>query len=151
MRSDRQLVATGGTGFSFVSATTKDTLLMTEGHVLKLRLACVGVPRTLHNHLKRGYGSRLRRARVEAGLSQRALAFPGCTAAYISRIEAGARFPSMQMMHELAERLNVDPHWLATGEKVVVRADLRAQLQAARIRIRQLESKLEAVAQIVRD
>ena len=109
------------------------------------------VPRTLHKHLKRGYGNRLKKSRLRAGLSQRALAFPGCTAAYISRIEADARYPSMQMIYELAARLDIDPHWLATGEKASTQADLRTQLQAARARVRQLESKLEAVAQIVRD
>ena len=109
------------------------------------------VPRSLQGHLKRGYGNRLRKSRVRAGLSQRALAFPGCTAAYISRIEADARYPSMQMIYELASRLDVDPHWLATGETASVDSDLRTQLRAARARIRHLESKLEAVAQIVRD
>jgi tetratricopeptide (TPR) repeat protein len=48
-------------------------------------------------------------------MSQRQLAFPGCTAAYISRIEAGARVPSLQMINQLAERLGVAPQWLATG------------------------------------
>lgn len=48
-------------------------------------------------------------------MSQRQLAFPGCTAAYISRIEAGARVPSLQMINQLADRLGVAPQWLATG------------------------------------
>jgi transcriptional regulator with XRE-family HTH domain len=109
------------------------------------------VPRTLHKHLKRGYGNRLKKSRLRAGLSQRALSFPGCTAAYISRIEASERYPSMQMIYELAARLDVDPHWLATGEKASTHSDLRTQLQAARARIRHLESKLEAVAEIIRD
>jgi transcriptional regulator with XRE-family HTH domain len=109
------------------------------------------VPRTLQNHLKRGYGNRLKKSRVRVGLSQRALSFPGCTAAYISRIETNARCPSMQMIYELAARLDVDPHWLATGETASTHSDLRRQLQAARARIRHLESKLKAVAQIIRD
>jgi transcriptional regulator with XRE-family HTH domain len=109
------------------------------------------VPRSLHNHLKRGYGNRLRKARLRAGLSQRGLSFSGCTAAYISRIEANERYPSMQMVQELAARLDVDPHWLATGEKPPSDADLRAQVIQARARIRQLESKLEAIARLIRD
>ena len=38
-------------------------------------------------------GQRLREAREAAGLSQRDLSFSGCSAAYISRIEAGTRIP----------------------------------------------------------
>src|SRR5581483_2129934 len=58
---------------------------------------------------------RLKEARDRAGMSQRQLAFPGCTAAYISRIEAGARVPSLQMINQLALRLEVTGQWLATG------------------------------------
>jgi tetratricopeptide (TPR) repeat protein len=60
-------------------------------------------------------GRRLRQARLDAGMSQRQLSFPGCTAAYISRIETGDRVPSLQMVHELAGRIGVAPGWLATG------------------------------------
>lgn len=61
------------------------------------------------------FGQRLREARDRAGLSQHALSFPGCTNAYLSRIEAGERTPSLQLIHELARRLDVTPEWLATG------------------------------------
>jgi transcriptional regulator with XRE-family HTH domain len=60
-------------------------------------------------------GRRLREARVAAGISQTALAFPGCTAGYLSRIEAGQRIPSLQVIRELATRLGVDESWLACG------------------------------------
>jgi len=60
-------------------------------------------------------GRRLREARIAAGLSQRDLAFGDCTAAYISRIEAGARVPSLQLLHELARRLGVSADYLAKG------------------------------------
>jgi tetratricopeptide (TPR) repeat protein len=62
-------------------------------------------------------GRRLRQTRVEAGLSQRALAFPGCTPAYISRIEAGQRIPSLQLLRELANRIGVDVEYLARGDE----------------------------------
>ncbi len=77
----------------------------------------VRVPRSLTTHIDspRAVGLRLREARGRAGLSQRQLAFPGCTAAYISRIEAGARVPSLQMINQLALRLEVSGSWLATG------------------------------------
>ena len=60
-------------------------------------------------------GQRLRQAREGAGLTQRDLSFEGCTAAYVSRIEAGARVPSLQILHEFAKRLGVTPEYLATG------------------------------------
>jgi tetratricopeptide (TPR) repeat protein len=75
------------------------------------------MPRSLTTHIDspREVGIRLKSARLRAQLSQRQLAFPGCTAAYISRIEAGARIPSLQMIHQLALRLEVSGQWLATG------------------------------------
>jgi tetratricopeptide (TPR) repeat protein len=60
-------------------------------------------------------GRRLRQTREAAGLTQRDLAFEGCTAAYVSRIEAGARVPSLQILHEFGRRLGVRPEYLATG------------------------------------
>jgi len=62
-------------------------------------------------------GKRLAKARADAGLSQRALAFPGCSAAYISRIERGERIPSLQVLRELAERCGVSEAYLAWGRK----------------------------------
>jgi tetratricopeptide (TPR) repeat protein len=60
-------------------------------------------------------GERLREARERAGLTQRDLAFPGCSPAYISRIESGDRIPSLQLLRELGRRLNVSEDYLATG------------------------------------
>jgi tetratricopeptide (TPR) repeat protein len=60
-------------------------------------------------------GQRLRQAREAAGLTQRDLSFEGCTAAYVSRIEAGARVPSLQILHQFGRRLGVRPEYLATG------------------------------------
>ncbi len=85
------------------------------------------MPRSLTTHIDspKAVGSRLRAARERAALSQRQLAFPGCTAAYISRIEAGARVPSLQMINQLALRLDVSGQWLATGvEPAVVEIEL---------------------------
>ena len=64
----------------------------------------------------RSVGERLRRARLERGLSQRQLAFPGCTASYISLLESGTRVASLQLLQQLAERLGVTSGYLATGE-----------------------------------
>src|SRR3982750_3425834 len=60
-------------------------------------------------------GARLKDARERAGLSQRQLAFPGCSPAYISRIEAGDRIPSLHLLRDLGKRLGVTEDFLATG------------------------------------
>jgi transcriptional regulator with XRE-family HTH domain len=62
-------------------------------------------------------GTRLRAARLALRLSQRELSFPGCSAAYISRIEQGERVPSLQVMRELARRVGVTENLLAYGEE----------------------------------
>jgi transcriptional regulator with XRE-family HTH domain len=61
-------------------------------------------------------GRRIRERREELGLSQRALAEPGLSYAYISRIEAGKRRPSVRALRKLAPKLGVSAHWLETGE-----------------------------------
>lgn len=75
------------------------------------------MPRQKSTHVDdpREVGRRLRSAREKAGLSQRQLAFPGCSPAYISRIESGDRIPSLQLLRELGRRLGVTEDWLATG------------------------------------
>jgi tetratricopeptide (TPR) repeat protein len=62
-------------------------------------------------------GRRIRESRERLGISQRGLAFPGCTAAYISRIEKGERVPSLQILRVFAERLDVSEAFLARGEQ----------------------------------
>jgi transcriptional regulator with XRE-family HTH domain len=61
-------------------------------------------------------GKRLRRLRVDRGLSQRELSSPGVSYAYISRIEAGARTPSVKALRQLARKLGVTVEHLETGE-----------------------------------
>ena len=62
-------------------------------------------------------GIRVKEAREKIGLSQRQLAFPGCSSAYISRIEAGMRTPSLQVLQLLGQRLGVTGEYLATGNE----------------------------------
>ena len=78
-------------------------------------------------------GRRLREARERAGLSQRQLSFPGCSPAYISRIEAGDRIPSLQLLREMGRRLGVSEDYLATGTE---RHDENAVLIEAEISLR---------------
>ena len=76
-------------------------------------------------------GRRLRQAREAAGLTQRELSFEGCTAAYVSRIEAGARVPSLQILREFGKRLGVSADYLATGSEGV--GDLSSDLLEAEV------------------
>jgi transcriptional regulator with XRE-family HTH domain len=64
-------------------------------------------------------GRRLFEARRAAGLSQRELSFPGCSAAYISRIECGERVPSLQVLRELGRRTGVSETALAYGKETL--------------------------------
>lgn len=84
-------------------------------------------PSHYHDHVDdpTAAGRRLRQARVDAGLSQRQLSFPGCSAAYVSRLEAGDRVPSRQLADKLAHRLNVDVVWLLTGQEDPLRSRIR--------------------------
>jgi transcriptional regulator with XRE-family HTH domain len=60
-------------------------------------------------------GDRIRQRRLELGLSHRGLACDGVSPAYISRLEANMRQPSMKALRKLASRLDVSVHWLETG------------------------------------
>lgn len=60
-------------------------------------------------------GQRLKRLRLERSLSQRELAAPGVSYAYISRIEAGTRQPSVKALRRLASKLGVSASYLETG------------------------------------
>ncbi len=75
------------------------------------------MPRRPSNHVDDpvAVGARIRGAREAAGLTQRQLAFDGCTAAYLSRIEVGQRIPSYQILRVLAEKLGTTADHLATG------------------------------------
>jgi transcriptional regulator with XRE-family HTH domain len=62
-------------------------------------------------------GKRIKRLRLEQGLSQRQLAVPGVSYAYISRIEAGTRTPSLKALIKIADKLEVSPFYLFTGSE----------------------------------
>src|SRR5215475_3678266 len=82
-------------------------------------------------------GARLRRLRIEQGKSQRDLSSPGVTYAYISRIEAGARTPSMKALRMLAKKLGVTPEYLETGSELDASElrELRLAEQELRLRL----------------
>ena len=75
--------------------------------------------RTPHYDDPAAVGLRIRGAREAAGLSQRALSFPGCSPAYVSRIERGERVPSLQVIREIARRASVSEQILAFGREAL--------------------------------
>jgi transcriptional regulator with XRE-family HTH domain len=60
-------------------------------------------------------GARIKRLRKERGLSQRDLSSPGISYAYISRIEANARTPSVKALRKIAGKLGVTVEHLEVG------------------------------------
>ena len=81
-------------------------------------------------------GERLRRLRLERGLSQRDLSSPGVSYAYISRIEAGARRPSVKALRMLAKKLGVTPGYLETGSDLVDSETRELRLADLELRLR---------------
>jgi len=81
-------------------------------------------------------GERLRRLRVAQGLSQRELAAPGVSYAYISRIEAGARRPSVKALRKLAAKLGVSPDYLETGSHLSSAEERDLRLTDLELRLR---------------
>src|SRR6266536_4628395 len=79
-------------------------------------------------------GTRLRQRRQSIGLSQRDLSEPGVSYAYISRIEAGARPPSVKALRKLAPKLGVSVEWLETGEQSPARSWLASCWPLPRVR-----------------
>ncbi|GAA4883502.1 helix-turn-helix transcriptional regulator [Kitasatospora terrestris] len=77
------------------------------------------------------FGRRLQRLRHARGLTQRALAEPAYTAAYVSTLEAGRARPSDAALKHLADRLGVDTDELATGRPAHLAARLRLTLAEA--------------------
>lgn len=96
------------------------------------------MPRQKSTHVDdpKAVARRLRDARERAGLSQRELAFLGCTPAYISRIESGQRIPSFQLLIELGTRLGVSAQYLATGSEAKPESPLADALVEAEVALR---------------
>lgn len=66
--------------------------------------------------MKSTIGKRIKKLRLEKGLSQRQLAVPGVSYAYISRIEAGTRNPSLKALIKIAAKLDTTALFLLTGQ-----------------------------------
>jgi tetratricopeptide (TPR) repeat protein len=95
-------------------------------------------------------GQRLRRLRLERGLSQRELAGPGVSYAYISRIEAGARRPSVKALRMLARKLGVSADYLETGSEIRDTDERELRIADAELELRLAESTSDAEEKLIR-
>jgi transcriptional regulator with XRE-family HTH domain len=95
-------------------------------------------------------GQRLRRLRHARGMSQRELAGPGVSYAYISRIEAGARRPSVKALRMLARKLGVSADYLETGSEIRDTDERELQIADAELELRLAEETDQAEAKLER-
>jgi transcriptional regulator with XRE-family HTH domain len=94
-------------------------------------------------------GQRLKRLRLDRDLSQRELAAPGVSYAYISRIEAGSRQPSVKALRRLAAKLGVSADYLETGSDLDPDGERELQLGDLELAVRLGETA--AAAEGLRD
>lgn len=112
-----------------------------------------GIETTPRGPVPAGLGERLRSLRLSAGLTQSRLAGDRCSKEYVSQIERGKTRPTAETIGWLAERLGVDPAFLAHG----VASDVRDRVEAALARAEALlegyryDEALEAFAAVRRD
>ncbi len=79
-------------------------------------------------------GGRIRRLRLERGLTQEQLAQPELTESFISMVETGRRRPSRDALEHIAGQLGTDVDHLLSGRPAGVQVDLELALQQARRR-----------------
>src|SRR5689334_16656011 len=72
-------------------------------------------------------------------MSQRELSSPGVSYAYISRIEAGARRPSVKALRMLAKKLGVSADYLETGSEIRDVEERELQIADAELELRLAE------------
>src|SRR3954466_9415345 len=95
-------------------------------------------------------GERLGRLRLERGLSQRELSSPGVSYAYISRIEAGARRPSVKALRMLAKKLGVTADYLETGSEIRDTDERELRIADAELELRLRDDPAEAEKKLER-
>jgi transcriptional regulator with XRE-family HTH domain len=81
-------------------------------------------------------GQRIKRLRRDRGLSQRALSEPGISYAYISRIEAGTRQPSVKALRKISAKLGVSADYLETGSELDAAGARELRLADAELALR---------------
>jgi transcriptional regulator with XRE-family HTH domain len=96
-------------------------------------------------------GSRIKRLRISKGLSQRDVAGPGVTHAYVSRIEADKRSPSVKALRWLAGRLEVSLEYLETGRELGHGGERELRMGDAELKLRldqptqEIEAEVESI------
>jgi transcriptional regulator with XRE-family HTH domain len=98
----------------------------------------------LHGGSAETIGARLKRLRLQSGFSQRDLSSPGVSYAYISRIEAGARTPSVKALRKLSQKLGVSVEYLETGRDIRDVDDRELRLADAELELRLARNTAEA-------
>src|ERR671934_1969555 len=111
---------------------------------------CRGVREEKTEGVAETIGQRLRRLRLERGLSQRELSERGVSYAYISRIEAGARRPSVKALRMLARKLRVSADYLETGSEIRDTDERELQIADAELELRLAEDPEEAEPKLER-
>ena len=93
-------------------------------------------------------GTRVKRLRLARGMTQKELAEPKYTYAYVSYIESGRRNPSKEAVEHLASKLGVTPDELLTGRP----ADLipRLELRLRETRVAMSEGRMEEAEETLR-
>src|SRR5216117_1682277 len=91
-------------------------------------------------------GERLRQLRVAAGLTQSEVAGERFSKEYVSQIERGKTRPTRETIDWLAQRLGVDPGFLANGVATDERGRLEGALARAEALIEGLKNE-EAAAE----
>ncbi|GHA21825.1 transcriptional regulator [Streptomyces tauricus] len=89
-------------------------------------------------------GRRVQQLRTERGLTQKQLAEPAYTPAYVSTLEAGRVRPSEEALRHIAERLGIAYEELATGRPAHLATDLRLRLTDAQRTLATGEAEIAA-------
>lgn len=94
-------------------------------------------------------GARIRNLRIARGLTQRQLAGDEASTAYVSRIEAGERRPSLSLLSTFARRLEITPDELVSGVPARRHLELGLELEYAELELRTGQAA-EALARLDR-
>jgi tetratricopeptide (TPR) repeat protein len=99
------------------------------------------------------FGSRLRKLRLERGMTQKQVAGDRYTHAYVSSIEAGRRMPSRDALEHFALQLGIDVDELLTGRPPDLAAKLDLKLHDARLALSSgsIEEADAALTAIIKD
>ena len=95
-------------------------------------------------------GDRIRRLRLERGLSLRGAACPGVSAAYIHRLEHGDRQPSIKALRVLATKLGTSVEYLETGHNADAARDRELRIAGLELELR-LSDDTETVETALRE